>query len=297
MAQESLCYEKKRNISGNLSIIGSDTLSNLVASWGRRFKDDYPNINIQIQTSGSTAAVPALIEATAQLGLMSRSMREREKQLFEKKYGYPPTQIKVAIDAIGIFVHQDNPLEKISLMSLDALYSQTLYCGAVEHIDQWGQLGLKGTWQKRDIRIFGRNSASGTYGLFKDDVLCDGDFRMGISVLPGGASVVQFVSNTLHAIGYAGIGYSTADAKLIPLDIEGKTIHATNENIISGRYPLSRYLYIYVNKEKTKPLSDKEAQFIKFILSSQGQAMVAAEGFIPLPHDLIYKQLVSLGLE
>ncbi|USH03008.1 phosphate ABC transporter substrate-binding protein PstS family protein [Grimontia kaedaensis] len=290
-------YHRVDNVSGNLSTVGSDTLANLVTQWGVLFKKYYPSVNVQIQTSGSSTAVPALIEATAQFGTMSREMRPREIELFERKYGYPPTAIKVAIDAMAIFVHQDNPIDVLNMTQVDALFSKTLRCGSNERIDKWGQLGLPGSWEKRNIQLFGRNSVSGTYGFFKDQALCDGDFRPDVNEQPGSASVVQSVSSSLNAVGYAGVGYRTAGAKMLPLDVEGEQVYATVDNVISGVYPLSRYLFVYVNKVPDKPLPRMEAEFVKLILSRQGQALVGAEGFVPLPDELIEQQLILLGLE
>lgn len=289
-------YHRADNISGNLSSVGSDTLANLVTQWAVLFKKHYPSVNVQIQTSGSSTAVPALIEATTQFGAMSRKMRAREIELFERRYGYPPTAIKVAIDAMAIFVHQDNPLQGLDMTQVDALFSETLRCGSTERFNKWGQLGLTGSWEKRNIQLFGRNSVSGTYGFFKDKALCDGDFRADVNEQPGSASVVQSVSSSLNAVGYSGVGYRTSGAKMLPLDVEGQWVYPTVDNVISGVYPLSRYLYIYVNKVPDKPLPKMESEFIKLILSRQGQALVAAEGFVPLPPDLIKAQLAELGL-
>ncbi|MBV7298988.1 PstS family phosphate ABC transporter substrate-binding protein [Enterovibrio paralichthyis] len=289
-------YHRVDNISGNLSSVGSDTLANLVTQWAVLFKKYYPSVNVQIQTSGSSTAVPALIEATTQFGAMSRQMRAREIELFERKYGYPPTAIRVAIDAMAIFVHQDNPIQGLDMKQVDALFSETLRCGSMERFNKWGQLGLTGSWEKRNIQLFGRNSVSGTYGFFKDKALCDGDFRADVNEQPGSASVVQSVSSSLNAIGYSGVGYRTSGAKMLPLDVDGQRVYATVDNVISGLYPLSRYLYIYVNKVPDKPLAPMEAEFIKLILSRQGQALVAAEGFVPLPESVIEAQLDALGL-
>ncbi|MEZ8144525.1 phosphate ABC transporter substrate-binding protein [Enterovibrio norvegicus FF-454] len=290
-------YHRADSISGNLSTVGSDTLANLVTQWGALFKKYYPSVNVQIQTSGSSTAVPALIEATAQFGTMSRQMRPREVELFERKYGYPPTAIKVAIDAMAIFVHQDNPLTVLDMTQIDALFSQTLRCGSTERFEKWGQLGLGGSWDKRNIQLFGRNSVSGTYGFFKDKALCDGDFRADVNEQPGSASVVQSVSSSLNAVGYAGVGYRTAGAKMLPLDVDGESVYATVDNVTSGVYPLSRYLYVYLNKVPNRPLAPMEAEFIKLMLSRQGQALAAAEGFVPLPENVIEEQLTALDLQ
>ncbi len=290
-------YKRVSGISGNLSSVGSDTLANLMTYWAEEFKRRYPNVNIQIQTAGSSTAPTALVEATAQIGPMSRMMKTKEVEAFEQEYGYKPTAIKVAVDALAVFVHEDNPLKGINFEQLDAIYSRTLRCGGLEPINQWGQLGLTGSWQNRGIQLFGRNSVSGTYGYFKKRALCRGDFRNNVNEQPGSASVVQSVSTSLNAIGYSGIGYKTTGIKAIPVAREGDDyVEATIENSVNGRYPLSRFLYVYVNKHPNKPLAPMEGEFLRFILSSDGQKIVQKDGYIPLPVAVVEQNLAKLGL-
>ncbi len=290
-------YKRVSGISGNLSSVGSDTLANLMTYWAEEFKRRYPNVNIQIQTAGSSTAPTALVEATAQIGPMSRMMKTKEIEAFEQEYGYKPTAIKVAVDALAVFVHEDNPLKGINFEQLDAIYSRTLRCGGLEPINQWGQLGLTGSWQNRGIQLFGRNSVSGTYGYFKKRALCRGDFRNNVNEQPGSASVVQSVSTSLNAIGYSGIGYKTTGIKAIPVAREGDDyVEATIENSVNGRYPLSRFLYVYVNKHPNKPLAPMEGEFLRFILSSDGQKIVQKDGYIPLPVAVVEQNLAKLGL-
>ncbi len=290
-------YKRVSGISGNLSSVGSDTLANLMTYWAEEFKRRYPNVNIQIQTAGSSTAPTALVEATAQIGPMSRMMKTKEVEAFEQEYGYKPTAIKVAVDALAVFVHEDNPLKGINFEQLDAIYSRTLRCGGLEPINQWGQLGLTGSWQNRGIQLFGRNSVSGTYGYFKKRALCRGDFRNNVNEQPGSASVVQSVSTSLNAIGYSGIGYKTTGIKAIPVAREGNDyVEATIENSVNGRYPLSRFLYVYVNKHPNKPLAPMEGEFLRFILSSDGQKIVQKDGYIPLPVAVVEQNLAKLGL-
>ncbi|WP_419239741.1 PstS family phosphate ABC transporter substrate-binding protein [Photobacterium leiognathi] len=290
-------YKRVSGISGNLSSVGSDTLANLMTYWAEEFKRRYPNVNIQIQTAGSSTAPTALVEATAQIGPMSRMMKTKEIEAFEQEYGYKPTAIEVAVDALAVFVHEDNPLKGINFEQLDAIYSRTLRCGGLEPINQWGQLGLTGSWQNRGIQLFGRNSVSGTYGYFKKRALCRGDFRNNVNEQPGSASVVQSVSTSLNAIGYSGIGYKTTGIKAIPVAREGDDyVEATIENSVNGRYPLSRFLYVYVNKHPNKPLAPMEGEFLRFILSSDGQKIVQKDGYIPLPVAVVEQNLAKLGL-
>ncbi|MCC4263572.1 PstS family phosphate ABC transporter substrate-binding protein [Oceanimonas baumannii] len=291
-------YEKVSGVSGNVSSVGSDTLANMMTLWAEEFKRQYPNVNVQIQAAGSSTAPPALTEGTSQFGPMSRAMKSNEIEAFEKRYGYKPTAIRVAIDALAVFVHKDNPIEGLSLDQVDAIFSSTLACGMAEQISQWGQTGLDGDWSNRDIQLYGRNSVSGTYGYFKDQALCKGDFKNNVNEQPGSASVVQSVSSSLNAIGYSGLGYSTSSVRAVPLAEAGSTdyVEANSDNAISGEYPLSRFLYVYVNKHPNKPLGPMEAEFVKLMLSKQGQQIVDKDGYVPVPAAVVEADLKKLGL-
>ncbi|PSJ40317.1 phosphate-binding protein [Zobellella endophytica] len=291
-------YEKVSGISGNLSSVGSDTLANMATLWAEEFKRSYPNVNVQIQAAGSSTAPAALTEGTAQFGPMSRAMKSNEIEAFEKRYGYKPTPVRVAIDALAVFVHKDNPIEGLSIDQVDAIFSSTLGCGMAEQITKWGQTGLSGDWTSRDVQLYGRNSVSGTYGYFKDEALCKGDFKNNVNEQPGSASVVQSVSSSLNAIGYSGLGYSTSSVRAVPLAEAGSTdyIEANADNAISGEYPLSRFLYVYVNKHPNEPLGPMEAEFVKLMLSKQGQEIVDKDGYVPVPAAVIEADLAKLGL-
>ena len=289
-------YERASGVSGNLSSVGSDTLANLMTLWAEEFKRNYPNVNLQIQAAGSSTAPPALTEGTSNLGPMSRAMKSGEIEAFERKHGYKPTVIRVAIDALALFVHKDNPIQGMTIPQVDAVFSSTRKCGFSENVDRWGQLGLSGAWASRDIQLYGRNSVSGTYGYFKDHGLCKGDFKNSVNEQPGSASVVQSVSASLNGIGYSGIGYTTSGVKTVPLaKRDGEEfIEATAENAIAGKYPLARFLYIYVNKHPNKPLPPLEREFIKMVLSKVGQQVVVKDGYIPVPASVVEKELEKL---
>jgi phosphate transport system substrate-binding protein len=289
-------YEKTSGVSGNLSSVGSDTLANMMTLWAEDFKHIYPNVNIQIQAAGSSTAPPALTEGTAQFGPMSRKMKPNEVEAFEKHFGYQPTAIRVAIDALAVFVHKDNPIKGLSITDIDSIFSATNKCGGTE-VTRWGALGLEGNWAEKDIQLYGRNSVSGTYGYFKEKALCNGDFKANVNEQPGSASVVQSVSQSLNAIGYSGIGYKTAGVRALPLSKKGgELIAATAENAASGTYPLSRYLYVYINKHPNKDLSPMDREFIRFVLSKQGQQVVEKDGYVPLPRSVIAKDLEKAGI-
>ncbi len=289
-------YKAVSGISGNLSSVGSDTLANLMTLWAESFKRSYPNVNIQIQAAGSSTAPPALTEATSNFGPMSRKMKSKEIAAFEDRFGYKPTAIPVAIDALAVYVNKDNPVKGMTIPDVDAVFSSTRKCGGDKDIKKWGDLGLSGNWKNRDIQIYGRNSVSGTYGYFKKKALCKGDYKNNVNEQPGSASVVQSVSSSVNGIGYSGIGYKTSGVRAVPLTKKagGDFIKATPDNAVSGKYPLSRFLYVYVNKHPNKELSPLDKEFIKLVLSRQGQEVVIKDGYIPLPAKVVEKYLKQI---
>lgn len=288
-------YKAAKGVSGNFSSVGSDTLNNLMTLWAEDFKKFYPNVNIQIQGAGSSTAPPALTEGTANFGPMSRLMKDQEVQAFEKKYGYKPTAIGVAIDALAVFVNKDNPIKGLTIKQVDGIFSATQKCGG-SNITRWGDVGLDGDWKSKPIQLYGRNSVSGTYGYFKEHALCKGDYKTNVNEQPGSASVVQSVSTGLNAIGYSGIGYKTSSVRAVPLAKDDKSPleEASEENALSGKYPLSRVLYVYVNKAPNKPLTPMEVEFFKMVLSKRGQGVVEKDGYIPLPAKMAEKELAKL---
>lgn len=292
-------YQRTSGVSGILSSVGSDTLANLMAMWSETYRRFHPNVDVQVQAAGSATAPPALINGGANLGPMSRLMKSQEIQAFERQYGYRPTPVSVAIDAISIYVHKDNPLENISLREVDAIFSLARKCGDRRGITQWGQLGIPGTLGTRDIQLFGRNSVSGTYGYFKSRALCRGDFKPEVNEQPGSAAVVQAVSESLNGIGYSGMGYRTASVRALPLGKRrrGPFYEPSEENALSGRYPLARFLYLYVNKHPNRPLAQSDpvaAAFVRMVLSQEGQEVVQRDGFVPLPAPMAARSLKSI---
>ena len=291
-------YESTSGVSGNLSSVGSDTLANLMTLWAEDFKRVYPNVNIQIQAAGSSTAPPALTERTANIGPMSREMKDNEIEAFESRYGYKPTAVPVAIDALAVYVHKDNPIAGLTLPQVDAIFSSNQRCGYPQDVQNWGALDMTGPWQQRGMQLFGRNSVSGTYGYFKEAALCDGDFKSNVNEQPGSASVVQSVSTSINGIGYSGIGYRTSSVRAVPIARrEGdEYFEATPENSVAGNYPLARFLYVYVNKAPNTDLSPLEGEFLKMVLSQSGQSVVLKDGYIPLPARVVEGTLRNLGL-
>ena len=224
-------------------------------------------------------------------------MKDAEIQAFEEKYGYKPTAIPVAIDALAVFVHKDNPIKSLDIAQVDAIFSSTRLCGGATDIKTWGDLGLTGEWAAKPIQLFGRNSVSGTYGYFKEEALCKGDYKANVNEQPGSASVVQSISSTVNAIGYSGIGYKTSSVRAVPLSKKGGEAFEANEtNALAGKFPLARFFYVYVNKAPNKALSPLDAEFVKLVLSKQGQDVVVKDGYIPLPKKVIDKTMKELGL-
>jgi len=290
-------YAPVSGVSGNLSSIGSDTLNNLMTYWSEGYRTFYPNVAIQIQGAGSGTAPPAMVEGTAQFGPMSRPMRGSEIEEFEARYGYAPTAIRGAIDALGVFVHRDNPLECLSLQEVDAIFSSTRAGGADAAITTWGQVGLTGEWANRPIAMYGRNSASGTYGYFKDVALFGGDYSPEVREQPGSSTVVQGVAADVGGIGYSGVGYATADVRLLQLRGEdGECYGPTAEAAAMGDYPIARFLYIYVNRNPNETLEPLRAEFIRYVYSRQGQEDVVRAGFFPLVQAIAEQDLETFGL-
>ena len=289
-------YSKTSGVSGNMSSVGSDTLNNLMTLWAESFRKQYPNIRIQIEGKGSSTAPPSLIQGTAQLGPMSRLMKADEIDGFEKKYGYKPTPIRVAVDALAVYVNKDNPLQQLTLQEVDAIFSKGRACGG-KPVANWGQAGLKdGNWASKPISLYGRNSASGTYGFYKEHALCKGDYKDTVKEQPGSASVVQGVTEDKFAMGYSGIGYRTSGVRPLKLAAKkgGEYFGTDAADVYAGKYPLSRYLYIYVNKAPNKPLDPLVREFLKFALSQEGQETVVKDGYLPIPAKVAQEELAKV---
>jgi phosphate transport system substrate-binding protein len=286
-------YKATSGVSGNISSVGSDTLNNLMTFWAEQFAKYYPNAKVQIEGKGSSTAPPALIGGTAQLGPMSREMKGSEIDQFEKKYGYKPVGLRTSVDALAIFVNKDNPIKCLSLAQADAAFSKSRRRGAKDDVVTWGQLGLTGEWAGKPVSLYGRNSASGTYGFFKEHTLKNGDFKDSVKEQPGSASVVQGVTVDRFAMGYSGIGYATAGVRAVPLTEQegGKCVEATADNAYSGAYPLARFLFVYVNKAPGKPLAPLVREFARLMLSREGQEAVVKDGYFPIPASVAKEEL------
>jgi phosphate transport system substrate-binding protein len=289
-------YKAVSGVSGTLKAIGSDSMNNEMAMWSEGFRKFYPGVKIEVEGKGSSTAPPALIEGTAHLGPMSRPMKSSEVDSFKAKFGYEPTEVRTSLDVLAVFVHRDNPLAGLSLEQIDGIFSKTRKSGAQE-VKTWGDLGLTGEWAKQPIRLYGRNSASGTYGFFKDHALSKGDFKDTVKEQPGSSAVVQSVANDKFGIGYSGIGYSVPGVRAVPVSEKGTAyVEAKGENAYSGTYPLARFLSLYINKQPNAALDPLRKEFLAYVLSKEGQEAVEKNGYIPLTSAVIAAERQKLGI-
>jgi phosphate transport system substrate-binding protein len=291
-------YGKVSGVSGSIKSVGSDTLNNLMTLWSEGYRAAYPAVRIEIEGKGSSTAPPALIQGTSHFGPMSRAMKSKESDAFEKKFGYKPSRVRVAVDALAVFVNKDNPIQCLSMQQLDAIFSKTRKGGADKDLRTWGDLGVKGEWASKPISLYGRNSASGTYGYFESKALFKGDYKDSVKEQPGSSAVVQGVASDKYAIGYSGVGYKTADVRTVPLaGDDGACYDANAENAYSGDYPLARFLFIYVNKNPNVDLDPLRGEFIKYVFSKEGQTAVIKDGYFPVSKALAVEDLSGIGLK
>lgn len=292
-------YAPVQGVSGTLKSIGSDTMNNLMALWAEGFNVHYPNVKVAVEGKGSGTAPPALIDGTASFGPMSRDMKQDEVDKFTKAFGYAPTALPTSIDMLAVYVHRDNPIGGLTLQQVDAIFSKTRKGGLAKEVRTWGDLGLTGEWADKPISLYGRNSASGTYGYFKEHALFKGDFRDDVKEQPGSSSVVQGVASDRYAMGYSGIGYKTADVRAVPLaSAEGATfVEAAPQNAYSGEYPLARFLYLYVNAAPGRELDPLRREFVRFVFSKQGQEVVGKDGYYPVTAEIARDALASVGIK
>jgi len=292
-------YQVVQGVSGTIKSVGSDTLNNLMTLWAEKFKELYPNVQVEIEGKGSSTAPPALIAGAANFGPMSRLMKSAEKDEFEKKFGYKPVGVRTSIDMLAVYVNKDNPIAKtgLTLPQVDTIFSSTRKGGIANEISHWGQVGLGGAWSKRPISLYGRNSASGTYGYFKKHALFKGDYKDSVKEQPGSSSVVQGVASDLGGIGYSGLGYKTADVVTVPLAKKagGKLVSAIPDSVAD--YPLARFLMVYVNKKPGTSLDPLRRELLKLIFSREGQEIVVKDGYLPVSYEIAKATLAEVGID
>jgi phosphate transport system substrate-binding protein len=291
-------YRAAQGVSGELKSLGSNTMDQEMTMWAEGFKTFYPNVKPEIVGKGSGDAPAALIAGTAQFGPMSRTMKADEIDKFEQKFQYKPTALATSIDMLAVYVHKDNPIASLTLQQVDAIFSKSRKGGHDKDLRTWGELGLTGEWATQPISLYGRDSESGTYGYFKDHALFKGDYKDSVKEQKGSSAVVQGVASDKYAIGYSGIGFMTADVRAVPLAAKpnGKAIEAKAENAYSGDYPLSRFLWLYVNYKAGTELDPLRAEFIRYVFSKEGQSVVIKAGYYPILKPIADKALASVGL-
>jgi phosphate transport system substrate-binding protein len=291
-------YQAVEGLSGHLKSVGSDTLHDEMIGWSNAFMGRYPNVKIEVEAEGSVTATPALVAGTAQFGPMSRPMSNDEVHAFVDKFGYKAAHFRVAVDALAIYVNKDNPIPCLTVQQVNRIFSANRRSAFGGNIATWGQAGLTGEWAKQPIVLYGRNTISGTYGLFKEMALLDGDFKASLRQQSGSEEVVQHVANDKYAIGYSGIGYQAAGVRTVPLALaDGEECHDTSpETAYAGKYPFARYLYVYLNKRPNEPLDPLRAEFIKYIQSKDGQTQTEHGGFYSITDKDRQEDQTLLGL-
>lgn len=290
-------YKPVSGVSGQFKSVGSDTLGNSMKLWTKGFRELYPDAKITIEDKGSATAPPALLEGSAQFGPMSRPWTSDESEAFEKKFGYKASYVAVAVDALAVYVNKENPIRCLSVQQVDQIFSQNRKGSGGQSIRTWGDAGLTGEWATKPIALYGRNEISGTHEFFKEIVLYGGDFKPEVKQQPGSEAVVNNVAGDKFAIGYSGIGYRTEGVRAVPLSItSGRECYDTSSDATySGNYPIARYLYIYFNKKPNEQIDPLRGEFIKYVLSKDGQALTEKSGFYPLPSEIQAKELKRLG--
>jgi phosphate transport system substrate-binding protein len=291
-------YRVVAGVSGQLKSVGSDTLHQEISLWAEGFKSKYPNVRIDVEGKGSATAPPALLSGDAQFGPMSRFMTSAEIDAFEKKYGYKPTAIRVAVDALAIYVNKDNSVPCLTLQQLDQIFSSTRKGSGSKSIDKWGEVGLSGEWSEQPIAMHGRNQISGTHEFFKQLVLYSGEFKEAVKQEVGSEAVVDAVAKNRFAIGYSGIGYKTSGVRAVPVAAYygAKCYETSAEDTYGGKYPIARYLYVYVNKKPNEALDSLRVEFLKYILSKDGQIQTEKGGYYPITSEIREAELNRLGL-
>lgn len=277
-------YQFVGALAGTLAIAGSDTMHPLIDSWASDLKQLYPGITIKVDATGSEQGLSRLLEGKGQIAAMSRRMTAPEIVEFKREFGYEPTEVTVAIDALAVFVHKDNPIEGLTLAELDAIFSKDRRRGLKYPIQTWGDVMLDGEWTDAPIHQYGRNQQSGTATFFREHVLNGAPLTSSMTVCAGAASVVVELMKDRFGIGFSGIGYRTSGVRPVPLAAiqGGRYVEPSIETAMNGSYPLRRPLYLYINKAPKSAAPPLVAEFVKFALSAQGQQTVIAQGYYPL---------------
>jgi len=309
-------YQPAPGIGGRITIAGSDTMQPLMVKLAASFTAFQPKAKFGVEGTGSSQAIREFIlslslqrrgdkargkgtDGTSSTSLLasSRPLTDQEIKGFVSHHGYEPISIPIAMDAVAMYVHNDNPIGQLNLEQVDGMFSSTVKRAKGEHLSTWGQVGLKDYWSGQPIHLYGRNKTSGTREFFRHVALVDGELHEDVQEQPGSASEILAIAQDPFAIGYAGVGFHSSMVRIIPL-ASGATdpaILPNAETVSNGQYPLARPLYLYVNKNPDGKLDPVVGEFLKFVNSRQGQETVARANFYPLTGAQISKNLELLG--
>lgn len=279
-------YTKSNDaVTGTIKSKGSDTMVNLMNYWVEGFKAVYPGVNAEVEHKGSGDAPKALIEDQATFGAMSRDWEPAELDKFQAAHQYQPTIVPTCIDMLAVYVHKDNPIKGLSLQQVDAIFSKGRKGGSARDIKTWGDAGLTDPeWVDKPITLYGRNTTSGTYKYFKDNALFKGTFKDNYQERPGSSGVIGAIASDRYGIGYSGIGYSSSGVRVVPLSTKDGSpfIPAEPKFAYDESYPLARYLYVSFKRKPGEPIDPLRREFLKFVLSKEGQALVIKDSYLPL---------------
>lgn len=310
-------YQPAQGLSGRVTIAGSDTMQPLMAKLAATFMSFHPNTKFGVEGHGSSEAIREFMlglsaqrrgdkaigrgtqgASSSDLLASSRPLTEQERKGFASHHGYEPIGIPIAMDAVAIYVHKDNPIERLTLEQVDGIFSSTLKRSKGGRLTTWGQAGLKDRWSQEPIHLYGRNKKSGTREFFKQVALIDGELHEDVQEQPGSASEILAIAQDPLAIGYAGVGFHGTMVRIVPLvhEGEGAAILPSVESVSNSQYPLARPLYLYVNKNPKEKLDPVLWEFLKFVNSRQGQETVARAEFYPLTAAQISTNLELLGM-
>lgn len=294
-------YNPQSQVSGTFKVQGSETMYPLLSRLSLEFQRRQPKVTIEVKGGGSTKAVADFLQppigktgkvmlfeeraANFRLVATSRELFDAEIKEFVAQHGYEPTAVPVAVDAVALYVHKDNPISGLTLEQVDAIFSTTRNRGYKTAISEWGQFGLGAGWEHASIRLYGRDRKSGTRAFFQEHCLAGGEFKPGLHEDPGAASVILDLSRDPLGIGYSGLGLQASFVRVVPLaEAAGMPfISPSSKTVLDETYPLRRVLYLYVDKSPNSPLPAAVQEFISFIMSHEGQEAVMKAGFFPLP--------------
>lgn len=277
-------YTAQETVSGTFKIAGSDTMKPLIEAWVGDFVRRHPGLKIAVAGAGSQTGLEALLAHQTEIAAMSRRMTAVEISVFVKEYGFEPTEVPVANDALAVFVHKDNPIRGLSLDELDAIFCRERRRGLSYDIDSWGLVGLVDEWFEAPIRLYGRNGKSGTSYLFREEVCKGGTFRPHLVNAQGSASVVLDLTKDPQGIGFSAIGYRTSMVRPVPIASVkgGRYVEPNFQTAMDGSYPLRRNLYLYIAKAPKTSAPPYLSELVRFALSAQGQQAALDHGYFPL---------------